>query len=163
MREYREKGKLIWVNPSAVHYDREQVEWLLPHLRDLREGYYPPEPRDSGYVEIQHRITEHAPYEMACGIAGDIDIRLARTGLDRYLVEEKYCNGLSEQEITEKLYMDEAEVYRRIASAVSYIASGILPRWIDTHKRRGLTYREWVNNRRRQWMKRRQDETLLRR
>lgn len=153
MKEYRDKGKLIWVAPGAVHYSLEHVEWLLPQLRSLREGNYPPEPKDSGYVDVQQRITERAPFEIVCQVAAEIDIRLARTGLDRYLVEEEYCKGLSELEIAQMLHMDDFEVYKRIRSAVSYIASGPIPRWIATGKRKGVSYREWVNNRRRQWLK----------
>jgi len=147
VKEYREKGRLIWVALGAVHYDLEQVEWLLPQLKDLREGNYPSEPRETGYVGIQQRITERAPFEVVCQIAAEIDIRLARTGLDHYLVEDKYCKGLSESEIAQNLYMDEFEVYKRIRSVVTYIASGSIPRWITTEKRKGISYREWVRSR----------------
>lgn len=153
MKEYREKGKLIWVAPGAVYFNLEQIEWLLPQLVSLREGNYPPEPRDSGYVGIQRRITERAPFELVCQIAAEIDIRLARTGLDHYLLEDKYCKGLSELEIAKNLYMDEFEVYKRIRSAVSYIASGKNPRWIDTEDRKGMTYRQWVRSRTRYRLK----------
>ena len=93
MKEYREKGVLVWVNPNVVWYDLEQVEWLLPQLPDMREGLYPLEP-SGGYVDVQQRITERASFEIVCQVAAEIDIRLARTGLDRYLVEERYCKGL---------------------------------------------------------------------
>lgn len=153
MKEYREKGKLVWVAPGALYYDLEQVEWLLPQLEDLRVGNYPPEPRNSGYVGIQQRITERAPFEIACQIAAEIDLRLDRTWPDNDLVERKYCKGLSETEIAKKVHKDEFEVYKRIRSAVSYIASGSIPRWIDTEDRRGISYREWVRSRTRYRLK----------
>jgi len=150
---YDKEGKLIWAAPGAVYFNLEQVEWLLPQLKSLREGFYLPEP-SSGYTDcfsIQH--SHRAPFEKAVLIAAEIDIRLAHTGLDRYLVEDKHCRGLSESEIAKSLTMSELEVYKRIRSAVSYIASGRIPRWIDTEKRKGILYRDWVRNRRRQWFK----------
>lgn len=153
MKEYREKDKLIWVAPGAVYFNLEQIEWLLPQLKDLREGTYPLEPT-GGYVDSPDKQrTFRAPFEIATLIAAEIDIRLARTGLDRYLVEEKYCKGLSELEIAQSLHMDEDNVYKRISSAVSYIASGKDPRWVDTEKRRGISYREWVRSRYHQWFR----------
>ena len=156
MGEYRENDKLVWVAPNSIHYSLEHIEWLLPQLISLREGRYPPEPRDSGYVGIQRRITERAPYELICQIAAEIDIRLARTWPDCDLVEMKYCHGYTEAEIASRLYRDEFEIYKRIRSAITYIASGPVPRWITTEKRKGITYQEWVNNRRRQWLKHRE-------
>jgi len=152
VKEYREKGKLVWVAPGAVYFNLEQVEWLLPQLERLREGLYTPEP-SGGYIDIQQRITERAPYELVCQIAAEIDLRLVRTGLDRYLVEDKYCKGLSELEIAKNLYMDEFEVYKRIRSVVTYIASGKDPMWISTKDRNGMTYRQWVRSRTRYRLK----------
>lgn len=154
MKEYREKEKLIWVNPNVVWYNLEQVEWLLPQLEDLREGLYPLEP-SGGYVDIRQRITGRASFEIVCQVAAEIDIRLGWTWPDNDLVEMKYCVKFSEAEIAKRVHKDEFEVYKRIRSAVSYIASGKDPRWIDTDKRRGISYRDWVNNRRRQWLKER--------
>lgn len=152
MKEYRDdKGNLIWVTPGAVLNGVERTEWVLWYLDYLREGYYPQEP--SSYIGGSHKKLARCPFEGAVLLSAEINRRLKRTGLDRLLVEEKYCKQLSESQIAQSLYMDEEVVYKRIRSAVSYIASGEVPRWINTEDRKGIDYREWVNNRRRQWLK----------
>jgi len=167
MRQYDKQGKLIWVAPGALHYDLEDVEFLLPYLEDLREGNYPVEPRNSGYEGGVGKKQRHcAPFERACLVAAEVDIRLAKTGLDRYLVEDKYCNGISETELAKKLGFDELEIGNRIRSAVKYIASGKCPRWFDCYEcqlkcwrkkkekeRKGVSYKEWVGHRQKQWAK----------
>jgi hypothetical protein len=159
LKEYYEKGRLVWVSPGAVTFDREQTELLLPSLFEMQEGIYPAEP-SGGYVEIRRPgIGHHAPFETAAQIAAELDCRLARTGLDRYLVEDYYCRNVSERELARRLQMSDWQVLRRIRSAVAYIASGPCPRWLNCldcpkypscrrKKRVGITYREWKGHRR---------------
>ena len=92
MQSYYDKDELIWVAPGAVRYDIEQVEFLLPWLENMRAGNYPPEPV-GGYVGgSRSRSSHRASYEAICQVAAELDSRLARTRLDRYLVEDYYCN-----------------------------------------------------------------------
>ncbi len=153
------KEYLAWVAPGAVRYDREDTEFLLPWLLEMREGTYPAEPT-GGYIEGKRSgISSHAFYESACQVAAEIDLRLARTGQDHYLVLDNYCHGLMDEDIAIKIFMPTWEVRRRIKSAVSYIASGTCPRWINCidcgkyqtcrrKKRVGITYQEWKGHRR---------------
>ena len=175
MRRYYEKGQLIWVSPGAVVFDIEDVEFLLPWLFEMREGVYPPEP-SGGYVESRRPGVGHrAPYETAAQVAAEIDSRLARTGLDLYLVEDSYCHGATDEELARKLQMPPWEIRRRIRSAVSYIASGPCPRWLNCldcpsysfcrrKKRVGITYADWKRKRVHQWSERKKQHlpsTLL--
>ena len=164
MKEIYEKGRLAWVAPGAVRYTLEHIELLLPWLYDMREGAYPPEPSGSYTGGKRSGLSHHAPYEAACLVAAEMDRRLAQTGLDRYLVEDYYCQSLTVDEIARKLGLDDYQVMRRIRSAVSYIASGSCPRWLNCidcgdytrcrrEKRVGISYRDWVRHRRRQWFK----------
>jgi len=159
MRRRYEKGQLVWVAPGAVRYDREDIDLLLPCLLEMREGAYPAEP-SGGYVEGNRAgVSSHAFYEAACQVAAEIDSRLARCGLDRYLVEDSLCRGIEAEDLAPRLDMAPWEVRRRINSAVSYIASGPCPRWLNCidcprysscrrKKRVGVTYRDWVGHRR---------------
>jgi len=168
MLRYYDKGELIWVAPGAIRYDAVDIDFLLDWLSEMREGVYPAEPT-GGYVEGKRAgIASRAYYEAACQVAAEIDRRLARTGLDRYLVEEFYCRdwlGLSEDEIldviTGHVGIEKSELQRRLRSAVSYIASGTCPRWLHcidcpeyqncrkkNKGRVGITYRQWKGHRR---------------
>lgn len=166
LRRY-EKGRLIWVAPGAVRYTREEIDLLLPWLEEMREGAYPSEP-SGGYVEGQpFRRSQHAYYEAACQVAGEIDTRLghlystSRPGLDRYLVEQFCIHNVSDEELAIRLFIPTKEVRRRINSGLSYISSGPCPRWLNCiychlyktcHKkikgRPGVSYKEWVEHRR---------------
>lgn len=65
--------------PREISYSRPQLEWLLPVLDELKEGIYPPDPRDTGYnidAGIRGSPSGHAPYETAAMIAGEVEARL---------------------------------------------------------------------------------------
>lgn len=158
---YYHKGTLTieWLALSSVRYDREQVEYLLPLLPSMREGDYPPEPggeTDGGGNHNKHT----APYEPACQVAAELDRRLAQLGLDRYLVEDRYCAAMTLREIHAKTGLEEFEIDRRLRSALVYISSGPCPRWLDclacgqwktcTSKKRGRrpqTYKQFRKDR----------------
>jgi hypothetical protein len=131
MRRRYEKGQLVWVAPGAVRYDAVDTDFLLPWLLIMREGSYPVEP-SGGYVEGKRTgVSSHAFYETACQVAAEIDIRLAMCFPDNYLVIDSYCRGLEDEQIARDNHLDVREVRRRLKSAVSYIAAGPCPRWID--------------------------------
>lgn len=122
MTEYWEGMKLIWAAPSDLHYSRDQVVFLLDHLEMLREGEYPPEPVSSGYIGGRgKRNRSQANFIVPTEIAAEIDIRLAKCGLDRYLVEDRYLEGLDERAISKKTGIDEEEVSKRINSVIVYL------------------------------------------
>lgn len=158
MKEYYENGRLVWVAPGAVHYSFEHIMLLLPWLYDMREGAYPAEP-GGGYTGGKRSgLNPHAPYEAVCQVAAEIDWRLAQTGLDRYLVEDYYCKGIPIAELAKQVSLDADRVKSHIRNAISYIASGTCPRWLDCRqcsryarcqkpmkeKRTPTTYRSWV-------------------
>ena len=130
MRVRYESGKLAWIAPGAVYFDREQVELLLPWLRDMREGAYPNEPAgdDEGH---RSGINSQAPFEVVCQVAAELDARLAMTGLDRVLVEGYYCFQQSAGEIAREYGKNEQGVLQSINNAVSFISSGKCRRWAD--------------------------------
>ena len=166
MKKYWEKGTLVWVAPGSVTFNRDEIDLLLPWLDDMREGAYPAEPA-SGYADGKRKGNTRAHYAAACEVAAELNHRLARCGLDRYLVEDCVCRGLLPSDLSRKLGLPEWEINRRIRSVISYIASGPCPRWLDcidcpdygkcrnrAHPPRkfekqpvGVSYRGWVRSR----------------
>lgn len=168
MNRYYERGELVWIAPGAVRYDLADTGFLLPWLYDMREGAYPSEP--SGYTEGRSSgSTTRAYYETVCEVAAELDDRLARTGKDRYLVEDFYCGTWGEateeeilNSISRSVNLPAWEVRRSIGNALSYISSGSCHRWvacIDCLKyprcrkkkkgRRPVDYAEWCRRRNR--------------
>lgn len=165
MKELYEGKSLYWVSPGSVHFSREHIEFLLPFLYNMREGYYPAEP-SGGYVNggLKGAILSHAHFETAAQIAAEVDRRLSHTGLDRYLVEDFYCGEVTDVELARQNHMELWDVQRRIGSAVGYISSGDCPRYADCkkclkykgcrkrkRKQRGpVSYRDWCRYRNRE-------------
>jgi len=131
-----------WWHPREITFTREQVEWLLEHLELLKEGVWPPDPRGTGYTDAPARgsVNRHAPFETPCQIAAEVEARLAKCGLDRYLVEDRYIRKIPEDVLAQRLCMAEREVCRRINSALSYITG---------RRRKQYSYKEFKGHRRR--------------
>ena len=112
-----------WWPPGEIRFSFEQVVWLLSWLSELRGGFYPPDHRETGYydtpiVRKDKRKKRRAYFTTPVEFAAEIDQRLAMTGFDRYLVEDRYLNGIYEDEIARKLNMSAEEIWYRIRSAV---------------------------------------------
>jgi hypothetical protein len=156
------QAELTWLPPARVRFTMDDIYFILLHLPLLRQGVYPPDPRETGYTTGMGRKkggSLHAYFEKPAQIAGEIDTRLTRCGLDRYLVEDNICRGIPEEDLARRLDMEVWEIRRRINSAVSYIASGPCPRWnscIDCVKYQkcyfkkhvGMSYKHWKRSRR---------------
>jgi hypothetical protein len=166
--EYWDRNELIWVAPGAVRYDSIHVDFLLPWLPEMEEGIYPAEPT-SGYSEGGHRsASTRAYYSAACEVAGELNTRLARTGLDRYLVRDFYCTIWDDATAAEiytiigrRVNKPSWDVRRCIKNAVSYISSGPCQRWVECsgciqfarcrkkkkQRRTAINYAEWCRRR----------------
>ncbi len=134
--------------PNQIKFSQNQVRWLLPYLKELREGLFPSNPHETGYVGSSHSHSQKAPFENICLIAAELDIRLAACFPDGILVEEHY-SGLSFVELSKKYHQSVIDIERGINNAVSYISSGNCQRWHIDHKD-FCTYAEWKGHYRRQ-------------
>jgi hypothetical protein len=126
-----------WWAPAEIRYTTDQVKWLVSILPSLREGHWPPNPRETGYVDrsiISKQWQRHAPFEMACMIAGELDARLKACGKDGLLVRAVYCWG----EDYQSLGMRDEELSWRCGRCLAYI-SGV--------KRKTTQYLQWAKQR----------------
>jgi hypothetical protein len=132
-----ENGKPVWYAPHEIRYSVEQVKWLISILPSLREGNWPPDPRETGYNDRSFTTRQwqrHAPFETACMIAGEVDARLKACGWDGLLVKSVYCWG----EDYQSLGISEEELYRRCGRCLEYVSG-----W----KRKNMSYKQWVKQR----------------
>jgi hypothetical protein len=131
-----------WYAPRQIRFCRVQMIWLLSWLPLLREGSWPANPQPTGYTEtprVQHSRSLHASFETPCQIAAEVDARLARCGLDRYLLEDCFIWGMSEDELAGKLGIPVEDVSWRITSALNYISG-----W----RRKLYSLQDWRGHRR---------------
>ena len=139
--------KKDWRNPHSIRFTRQEIKWLIPILPMLRDGEYPPNPRDadSGYIKGGGRplFRSDAKFETPAGLAAELDFRIQRAGLNGLLVELLYSSEPDDevfviQHIAEALGEDTWAVDKRIDKALSYIAG-------DNRKK--LSYKEWLGHR----------------
>lgn len=161
MIDYDRYGYLVWVSAGSLTYDQEQVEFLLPYLNDLREGKYPLRHLETGYIGGSRTRSQCAPFEKACLVAAELDIRLSHIGQDRTFVEYSYCDNWDDKKIAKHFSKEEWYVRQQIENGVSYISSGDCPRWLpcgQCHeftkcrkrkkgKREPVDYKEWCRRR----------------
>ncbi len=140
------RSKVIWWAPNEIRYTREQVEFILDHLNTFRDGKYPQDPAITGFENAGWKASRNtkAAFITPAEIVAELDRRLLRCGLDWYLVNEHYEQGSTLEDIAKLHHMDYEDVWNRIQRAITYVASGPVPRWVATEKRRGLEYNEWI-------------------
>lgn len=147
MPVYDKFGNPVWFEPGEIRYRYDHVVWVLEHINTLRDGQYPQNPQQTGYQRAGWRssINARAAFITPAEIAAEVDRRLLRCGLDWYLVNDYYGNGLKIEDIAALHHLDYEDVWNRIQRAIAYAASGPVPRWVNTGKRKGLDYREWID------------------
>lgn len=129
-----------WYSPSQINYSVEQLRsFLLPNLQTLRDGEYPPDPRDTGYERTSHRMDRSsASFCTPCELAAEIEVRLAQIGNDGSIILLLYVYGHTLSEVAMKHKRTEYEILRD---------SGKMLRYISGYKRKLMTYDAWLTMR----------------
>ncbi len=65
----------------AIHYTWEQCIWMIINILPLDAGKWLTDPRETGYIGSSHLPSQHAPFETAAMVSGELQARLKRTGL----------------------------------------------------------------------------------
>jgi hypothetical protein len=141
-----EKGFAIWWPANEISYRLDQVYFLLEHVNTLRDGKYPPDPGETVYNNAGWKASRNtkANFITPAEIIAELDRRLLRCGVDWYLVNDHYEDGLTVEEIAKLHHLDYDDTWNRIQRAIAYCASGPAPRWVATEKRKGLDYDKWM-------------------
>lgn len=138
-----------WWNPQEIVFIPKQVLWLLPLLPLLRSGGYPPNPKETGYIDEpitrrRKRAKKRGYFTIPVELASELDARLERVGQDGILLEFIY-SAESEDKLSLKSHIaialrtDINSIDRRCRRALSFVSG-----W----KRKGFSYREYVGHRR---------------
>ncbi len=114
-----------WYSFSEIRFTLPQVRWLLEpeRLKMLREGRWPPEPRNSGYIGgSSFQLRAEGKFIRPAVIAAELDWRLKQTKTDGKLLQAQIEAGHD--------YL-EPEAY----CALKYCSG-----W----RRKATPYRQWV-------------------
>jgi len=126
-----------WYLPRDIIFNLEQVKWLLSWLYVMVEGNWPADPQGSGYTDIasvQKSRSSHAPFEVACQIAAELEARLKMTGRDGEMLRAHYCDCWDYDRIASLSGIDINQVIRRKNSALWYCVG---------RKRKRITYKDF--------------------
>ena len=133
--------------PSEISFSKKTALWLIQNLQQLRSGLWP---RDSSTHKdelSQHGKHKQAPFITSIDYAAEIQVRLEKCGIDGLILEAIEGWGKSEESIASYFNMPLWSIYKRKNKALRYIASGSARRWLNTDKRRGITYQEFKKKR----------------
>ena len=132
-----------WYSPGEIRFDRRTVLWLIQNLGVLRGGLWPPEA--GNYVDILgKRVSSRASFATPIEFAAEIESRLEECGRDGLILEAVECWGKSDESMSKYLKMPDWSVRKRLKNALAYVASGMDRRWHNTPRRKGKTYREFL-------------------
>ncbi len=119
-------------SPGQIRWTAEQVKWILKWSEVFKNGRYPPDFRETGYIGGKGKIRGfHAPYETPTQIWGELSLRISKTNPDGYFLEIVYSgqDQVEEMERIAKAFnMDINEVLARCERALRYV-TGWCRRW----------------------------------
>lgn len=109
-----------WFNPAVIYYCPHQVEWILKNLNMLKAGYWPPEPRETGYYDTGGKKLRrgNAYFTIPICVESDVTSRLDQCGKDGLIARQCLSEGWDEATLAEimgrPLYVIEAKIRRVI-------------------------------------------------
>ena len=136
-----------WYRPREIVFNMKQVLWWLGWFSFLSEGQWPPEHRETGYTGGKATRSYRAPFEAVSLVFAELDARIRACGQDGEILLVYHAYGMEACRIARLVRLDEEQVERRTARALRYIASGPARRWLNTPKRKGQDYHEFISHR----------------
>ena len=127
--------------PSEIRYWPEHIEWIIAHLNMLEQGYWPLDPRETGYTDMQGPKRGHSAYfEIPICIAAEVKTRLDMCGKDGKLTLKCLADGWDTQSLAEIMHIDQHRIRTRVRRVIGY-CSGIRRRrisFIEFKRRAGI-------------------------
>lgn len=132
-----------WYSPGQIRFNRVTSLWLIQNLDILRGGKWPPDV--GNYVDrYGQRTASKAAFTTPIEYAAEIESRMEECGIDGLILEAVECWGKTDDSLSKYFKMPAWSIRKRLKNALSYVASGNDRRWHNTNKRKGKTYREFL-------------------
>ncbi len=124
-----------WYAPNEIRYWPEHVEWAITNLNMLEQGFWPPNPRETGYTDVQGPKHGHGAYfEIPICLAAEITARLDMCNTDGKLARQCLADGWDEQALAELMHVDQYRIHTRVRRVVLYCSG---------QRRRRITFNEF--------------------
>ncbi len=116
-----------WWPPREITFRRRQMLFLIKNLPQLREGYWPANPAESGYNDLPgikkgRAGRHHAYFEIPASIAAEVETRLEQARIDGLILEAIECWGKSEESMARYFRMPVWSIRKRAKNALRYIS-----------------------------------------
>ena len=130
--------------PKDIRFIRKHCLWLLHNLSTLRNEQRWPH-QETGYIDQPggHSHSQRAPFLTPVEYAAEITTRLEKCGIDGLILLAIECWGESPDTLARYLGMMPITIKRKGKSALRYIASGPVRRWINSRKRLAESYHDF--------------------
>jgi len=129
---------LDYCKPSDIRMWPEHVTWAIEHLRELEEGRWPRDNRETGYVGGPGASVSHTAYFVtAVCLSAEIKYRLERCNVnsqDGKLTVKCLADDWDAQTLADLMKTNVENIDRRIKRVVLYCSG---------QRRRRLTYAEF--------------------
>ena len=109
-------------SPREIKFTRAQCLWLIWHLSELREGYWP---TDAAHYDLhigKGTVQRKAYFEVPEDYAAEIEIRLERAGLDGLVLLCIECWEMGRESLGSYLGVSEWVIGRRRRRALTFVA-----------------------------------------
>lgn len=113
----------IWRSPSQIIYDSNDILWLLEHLTELRQGFWPVQPgvTQGEPVSKKPAPAPRAHFEKAVIESSELDRRLDSCKIDGLLTELFYTHKVDEAVLAARVGKSFQEIRSRIAACLKHI------------------------------------------
>jgi len=127
-----QEGKPL--TPKDITFSGHHICWLLTHIEGLRLGDWPDVLPDEIWTD-QHGYA-FTCFQAAVLFAAEVDTRIDMCGADGKLARQYYTDGI------EPYGVADYRIIKSINRCVAY-CSGFTRRWVNTKRRKGVSYKEW--------------------
>ena len=120
-----------WYSPGEVwnRFSVPQIVWLIPYLPLLRDGVYPHNTKETGYIDTpigNRHIESRAKFITASDIYAELSCRLQQCGWEGLITEMSYSADADDrlttmQHISEALEIEVEELEWRVKRVLRYI------------------------------------------
>ena len=111
-----------WYAPDSIKSPPTipQLLWVLPHLPEIKAGFWPPSHKETGYSGSSkgRQGSSEAKFVKPCVVAADIEKLIERERIDGILLEYIYSNPQNYyenvQHVANALRVPTDEIFRRM-------------------------------------------------
>lgn len=126
---------MSWWSPGEIRYSEVQVEWMLSHLLEMRQGEWPTDPNGSDPM-VRSKLKPYAHFEPIACCVGELERRIDKCGAAGIALKLTLAYGEEHYRVAHAFGWNGRECHRRIRQAMRYVC-GV--------RAKSVSYKEFVD------------------